>query len=194
MLSLPYCFCCWWCWVCFERFGTQGNAQPQGFGHIGFILDDLEASCAQMEKLRPKHLLCFWGWEWPQWQYRVTEAKFQYRRNQIHMDQLSEVVVFAICHFWELGFQYTTTVTTWEVNKKLWKADQAGLLHPKSRTFFQRQMHTWHTWTIWFCIKNPGKMALYSRNAHRTELWKCQKSDNETQLEAKVIVIVLLTG
>eukprot|EP00434_Breviolum_minutum_P032745 symbB.v1.2.028958.t1/scaffold3122.1/size63105/2 len=28
----------------------DGNAQPQGFGHIGFILDDLEASCAQMEK------------------------------------------------------------------------------------------------------------------------------------------------
>lgn len=28
----------------------DGNAQPQGFGHIGFLLDDLEASCAQMEK------------------------------------------------------------------------------------------------------------------------------------------------
>merc|ERR1712176_918971 len=27
----------------------DGNAQPQGFGHIGFLLDDLEGSCAKME-------------------------------------------------------------------------------------------------------------------------------------------------
>jgi len=44
-----------------DKPSSQGNAQPQGFGHIGFILDDLEVSCAQMEKLRPKHLLCFLG-------------------------------------------------------------------------------------------------------------------------------------
>lgn len=28
----------------------DGNAQPQGFGHIGFIVDDLEASCKKMEE------------------------------------------------------------------------------------------------------------------------------------------------
>jgi len=27
----------------------DGNAQPQGFGHIGFLLDNLEDSCAKME-------------------------------------------------------------------------------------------------------------------------------------------------
>lgn len=27
----------------------DGNAQPQGFGHIGFLLDDLEDACARME-------------------------------------------------------------------------------------------------------------------------------------------------
>mmetsp|Transcript_56040 Transcript_56040/g.99783 ORF Transcript_56040/g.99783 Transcript_56040/m.99783 type:complete len:403 (-) Transcript_56040:101-1309(-) len=27
----------------------DGNAQPQGFGHIGFILEDLEAACEKME-------------------------------------------------------------------------------------------------------------------------------------------------
>eukprot|EP00931_Biecheleriopsis_adriatica_P058644 TRINITY_DN34970_c0_g1_i1.p1 TRINITY_DN34970_c0_g1~~TRINITY_DN34970_c0_g1_i1.p1 ORF type:complete len:422 (+),score=79.81 TRINITY_DN34970_c0_g1_i1:58-1266(+) len=27
----------------------DGNAQPQGFGHIGFLVDDLEATCAKME-------------------------------------------------------------------------------------------------------------------------------------------------
>lgn len=27
----------------------DGNAQPQGFGHIGFLMDDLEGSCAKME-------------------------------------------------------------------------------------------------------------------------------------------------
>merc|ERR1712048_1504727 len=27
----------------------DGNKQPQGFGHIGFIVDDLEAACAKME-------------------------------------------------------------------------------------------------------------------------------------------------
>jgi len=27
----------------------DGNAQPQGFGHIGFLVDDLERSCADME-------------------------------------------------------------------------------------------------------------------------------------------------
>merc|ERR1719454_434193 len=27
----------------------DGNAQPQGFGHIGFLVDDLEDSCAKME-------------------------------------------------------------------------------------------------------------------------------------------------
>lgn len=27
----------------------DGNAQPQGFGHIGFLVDDLEAACAKME-------------------------------------------------------------------------------------------------------------------------------------------------
>lgn len=27
----------------------DGNAQPQGFGHIGFLLDDLEGACAAME-------------------------------------------------------------------------------------------------------------------------------------------------
>lgn len=27
----------------------DGNAKPQGFGHIGFLMDDLEASCARME-------------------------------------------------------------------------------------------------------------------------------------------------
>ncbi|CAJ1386975.1 unnamed protein product [Effrenium voratum] len=28
----------------------DGNAQPQGFGHIGFLVDDLETSCAKMEQ------------------------------------------------------------------------------------------------------------------------------------------------
>mmetsp|Transcript_80953 Transcript_80953/g.214932 ORF Transcript_80953/g.214932 Transcript_80953/m.214932 type:complete len:127 (-) Transcript_80953:685-1065(-) len=27
----------------------DGNAQPQGFGHIGFLVDNLEDSCAKME-------------------------------------------------------------------------------------------------------------------------------------------------
>lgn len=27
----------------------DGNAQPQGFGHIGFLIDDLEGACAKME-------------------------------------------------------------------------------------------------------------------------------------------------
>lgn len=50
------------CWnVCLEltwNHGTEadpdfkvhdGNARPQGFGHIGFLVDDLEGSCAKME-------------------------------------------------------------------------------------------------------------------------------------------------
>jgi len=28
----------------------DGNAQPQGFGHIGFLVDDLDGSCAKMEE------------------------------------------------------------------------------------------------------------------------------------------------
>ena len=27
----------------------DGNAQPQGFGHIGFLVDDINAACATME-------------------------------------------------------------------------------------------------------------------------------------------------
>merc|ERR1712066_1014785 len=27
----------------------DGNAKPQGFGHIGFLVDDLDAVCAKME-------------------------------------------------------------------------------------------------------------------------------------------------
>merc|ERR1712087_643808 len=28
----------------------DGNAQPQGFGHIGFLIDDLETACVKMEE------------------------------------------------------------------------------------------------------------------------------------------------
>merc|ERR1719329_329006 len=28
----------------------DGNAQPQGFGHIGFLVDDLDGSCTKMEE------------------------------------------------------------------------------------------------------------------------------------------------
>lgn len=32
------------------KAALRGNAQPQGFGHIGFLVDDLETSCAKMEQ------------------------------------------------------------------------------------------------------------------------------------------------
>lgn len=33
-----------------ENFKVHdGNKQPQGFGHIGFLVDDLESTCAKME-------------------------------------------------------------------------------------------------------------------------------------------------
>jgi len=28
----------------------DGNAEPQGFGHIGFLVDNLDATCAKMEE------------------------------------------------------------------------------------------------------------------------------------------------
>merc|ERR1712113_1161549 len=33
-----------------DKFAVHtGNADPQGFGHIGFLVDDLEAMCQEME-------------------------------------------------------------------------------------------------------------------------------------------------
>ena len=133
--------CCWWCWVCFERFGRQAKQPRQRsatrlwsyrlyFGWFGsFLRADGEA--------KTKTLVVFLGGnghngnkEWQRQSFNTVGTKFIWMNCR-------RLLFFAICHFWELGVQYSTTVTTWEVNKKLWKADQAGLLHPKSRTFFR---------------------------------------------------------
>jgi hypothetical protein len=53
--------------VTFIRLMT-GNSEPRGFGHIGFLVDDVYVFCDALEKVNTRCGFCFGarvaGWYW----------------------------------------------------------------------------------------------------------------------------------